>query len=102
MSYITTVRARLRDPDPDAAMTAHNGIVDRLRPRGEPLGGVGHMVFANAQDPQEFLAVDRWESMEGLQQFMGDPSVQGEIGSLFDGPPDVTVWAESGWASFMD
>jgi quinol monooxygenase YgiN len=101
MSYITTVRARLRDTDPAAAMAVHNDIVDRLRPRGEPLGGVGHMVFANAADPQEFLAVDRWDSIEGLQQFMGEPSVQTEIGSLFDGPPDVTVWAvRDGWRAY--
>jgi hypothetical protein len=101
MGYITVVRARLREADPAAAMEQHNGIVGRLRPRGEPLGAVGHMVFANAQDPREFLAIDRWENVEGLQSFMGDPSVQAEIGSLFDGPPDVTVWAErEGWSSF--
>jgi hypothetical protein len=32
---------------------------------------------------------------------MGDPSVQADIGRMFDGPPDVTVWAErEGWSSF--
>lgn len=91
MGYITTVRARLREPDPTGAMAQHNSILGRLRPRGEPLGGVGHMVFANAQDPREFLAVDRWETIEGLRSFMGGSAVQAEIGALFDGPPDVTV-----------
>lgn len=101
MSYITTVRARLRDADPAAALERHNGIVGRLRPRLEPAGGIGHMVFANAQDPGEFLAVDRWETIEALQRFMGDPSVQQEIGSLFDGPPDVTIWAvRDGWTAY--
>ena len=101
MSYITTVRARLRDADPAAALAHHNEVVGRLRPQGTPLGGVSHMVFANAQDPQEFLAVDRWDSIEGLQKFMGDPSVQQEIGSLFEGMPDVTVWAvRDGWTSY--
>ena len=101
MAWITTVRARLRDEDQQQAKERHNGIVDRLRPKGEPLGGSGHMVFANAQDPREFLAVDRWDSAEGMQQFMGDPAVQGEIGSLFDGPPQVTVWQErEGWRGY--
>lgn len=101
MSYITTVRARLSKVDPAAAMEQHNDILSRLRPRGEPLGGVGHMVFANAQDPQEFLAIDRWETIEGLQAFMGDPAVQAEIGGMFDGPPDVTIWAtREGWTSY--
>ena len=101
MSYITTVRARLRDADPAAALERHNGIVARLRPALEPAGGTGHMVFANAQDPGEFLAVDRWETIEALQTFMGDPAVQQEIGSLFDGPPDVSVWAvRDGWTAY--
>jgi hypothetical protein len=101
MAYITTVRARLRDPDPAQAKAHHNGIVSRLRPKGEPLGGSGHSVFANAADPHDFLAIDRWDSMAGMQQFMGDPSVQGEIGSLFESPPQVTVWEErDGWTAY--
>lgn len=100
MGYITTVRARLREADPAAAMEQHNAIVGRLRPRGEPLGGVGHMVFANAQDPREFLAIDRWESAEGMAALQ-DPAVQAEIASLFDGPPQVTVWAvRDDWTAY--
>ncbi len=101
MALITTVRGRLRDSDPAAARDLHNRIVVGLRPKGTPLGGTGHMVFGNAQDPGEFLAIDRWESMDGLQTFMGDASVQAEIGSLFDGPPQVTVWTErEGWRAY--
>ena len=101
MGYITTVRGRLLKEDPAGAMEQHNGIVARVRPRGEPLGAAGHMVFGNAQDPREFLAIDRWNSIEGLQTFMSDPSVQAELGSMFDGQPQVTVWAErEGWTSF--
>lgn len=101
MAYITTVRGRLRSSDPDEAMRLHNEIVDRLRPRGEPLGGVGHHTFVDPSDPQSFLAVDDWSTVEGLQQFMADPSVQAEIGRLFDGPPDVTVWAaREGWRAY--
>jgi quinol monooxygenase YgiN len=101
MPFYTTVRGRLRDADPQAAMEAHNTVVGRLRPHNEPLGGVGHRVFANVQDPQEFLAMDTWESMEGLQQAMGDPDVQSAIGSLFDGQPEVTIWSpREGWTTF--
>ncbi|MEZ0241133.1 MAG: putative quinol monooxygenase [Chloroflexota bacterium] len=100
MHYITTVRARLKDEDPEAAQERHNGIVARLRPQLEPKGGTSHMVFANSEDPREFLAVDRWDSMEGLAALQ-DPAVQGEIGSLFDGPPQVTVWAvREGWSAY--
>jgi hypothetical protein len=59
------------------------------------------MAFGNAQDPREFLAIDRWDSLEGLMQFMGTQSVQQDMGSMFDGPPEVTVWAErEGWTTF--
>jgi hypothetical protein len=37
----------------------------------------------------------------GLQQFLGDPSVQAQLGSMFDGRPDVMVLAErEGWRAF--
>jgi quinol monooxygenase YgiN len=101
MPYITTVRGRLLHEDVAAAMEQHNGIVARVRQRGEPLGNVGHAVYANAQDPREFLAIDTWNSIEGLQTLMGDPSVQAELGSMFDGMPEVTVWAaREGWTTF--
>jgi len=101
MPFYTTVRGRLKDADQDAAREAHNAIVERLRARNAELGGVGHRAFANVQDPQEFLAMDTWESIEGLQQAMGDPDTQREIGSLFDGQPDVAIWSpREGWTSF--
>ena len=101
MQYITIVRGRLKDMDQDAARDAHNAIVDELRPRSEPMGAVGHQAYVELQDPGSFVAVDRWSNMEGLQQFLGDPSVQASLGSMFDGPPEVTVLAErEGWRAF--
>ena len=70
MQYITIVRGRLKDSDQSAAMSAHNAIVDRLRPRGEPLGSVGHQAYVDTQDPGGFVAVDRWSNIEGLH-FVG-------------------------------
>jgi quinol monooxygenase YgiN len=101
MQYITIVRGRLRDADQGAARDAHNAIVDALRPRSEPMGAVGHQAYVEPQDPGSFVAVDRWSNIEGLQQFLGDPSVQQQLGSMFDGRPDVTVLAErDGWRTF--
>ena len=101
MPFYTTVRARLKDADPKAAMEAHNGVVARLLGTTQANGGTGHRTFANAQDPREFLAMDTWESMEGMQTAFGDPNTQAEIGSLFEGPPEVTIWAtREGWTTF--
>ena len=101
MPFYTTVRGRLKTSDPQAAMDLHNGIVGRLQPKNEQLGATGHRVFANVQDPTEFMAMDTWETMEGLQQAMGNPDTQAEIGSMFDGPPDVSIWSpREGWTTF--
>jgi quinol monooxygenase YgiN len=101
MQYITIVRGRLRDADQGAARDAHNAIVDALRPRSEPMGAAGHQAYVEPQDPGSFVAIDRWSNIEGLQQFLGDPSVQQQLGSMFDGQPEVTVLAErEGWRTF--
>jgi hypothetical protein len=65
-----------------------------------PMGAVGHRAYLNPQNSQEFLAVDTWDNMEGLQKFLNSPDVAAEFEKLFDGMPDVSVWGESGWASF--
>ena len=101
MPFFTTVRGRLNRTDPNAAMELHNAIVADLRQVNEPLGGVGHRVFTNVQDPMEFLALDTWESIEGLQQAFGNPETQARIGSMFDGAPQVTIWTpREGWTKF--
>jgi quinol monooxygenase YgiN len=101
MQYITIVRGRLKGADVDASRDRHNQIVDSVRPRSEPKGAVGHQAYAEVQDPGSFVAIDRWSNIEGLQQFLGDPTVQARLGSMFDGQPDVTVLAErEGWRAF--
>jgi quinol monooxygenase YgiN len=101
MQYITIVRGRLKGTDVDAARDLHNAIVDELRPRSEPLGAVGHQAYVEPQDPGSFVAIDRWSNIEGLQQFLGDPSTQASLGSMFDGAPEVTVLAErENWRAF--
>jgi quinol monooxygenase YgiN len=101
MQYITIVRGRLKGSDQDASRDQHNSIVDSLRPRSEPMGAAGHQAYVDPQDPGSFVAIDRWSNMEGLQTFIGDPGVQAQLGSMFDGPPDVTILAErEGWRAF--
>jgi quinol monooxygenase YgiN len=101
MQYITIVRGRLKDADQGAAQSAHDSIVDALRPESEPLGAAGHQAYVDPQDPGTFVAIDRWSSLDGLQQFIGNPNVQERLGSMFDGRPEVTILAErEGWRAF--
>jgi len=100
MQYVSIVRAKLRGADPDAARKQHDGTVDQLSALTRPMGAVSHQAYLNPQQPMEFLAVDRWKDLEGLQKFMRDPKVAEAFGALFEGQPDISIWSESGWASF--
>ena len=101
MPFYTTVRGRLNNTDPEKAKQLHNDIVARVTPRNEPLGATGHRVFVNVQDPMEFLAMDTWQSVEGLQEAFGNQETRSDIVSMFDGEPQVTIWApREGWTAF--
>lgn len=65
-----------------------------------PMGALHHKAHFTPQDPMEFLAIDTWSNLEDLQKFMGDPQVAAAFGQLFDGMPDISVWAQSDWAAF--
>ena len=98
MNFITVVRAKLQDPQ--NAQKAHDSTVALLSPMSRTMGAVHHQPFVNPQDPSQFLAVDTWDNMEGLQKFLSSPQVAQEFGKLFDGQPEVTVWGEAGWSTF--
>lgn len=100
MEYITVVRARLKGDDIKASQKAHDATVETLSGMTRPMGATGHRAYLNPQKPMEFLAIDRWNNLEGLQKFMSDPQVAQAFGALFDGQPDITIWSESDWASF--
>ncbi len=100
MEYISVVRARLKGTDPRVAQNMHDATVEQLSAMTRPMGAIGHRAYLNPQKPMEFLAIDRWNNAEGLQKFLGDPKVAEAFGSLFEGQPDISVWAESDWASF--
>ena len=102
MKYITVVRAKLKGSRPEEAQREHDATVEKLSAMTRPMGAIGHQPFLNPQNPMEFLAVDTWNNLEGLQKFMNDPRVAEAFGKLFDGRPDISIWAEAGWASFSE
>ena len=99
MNYISVVRGRLKG-SPAEAKAMHDGTVEQLSAMTRPLGAIGHRPHLNPKDPKEFLAIDTWNNLENLQNFIADPKVAEAFGALFEGRPDVSIWAESDWASF--
>jgi quinol monooxygenase YgiN len=99
MNYITVVRGKLKGTS-EEAQRGHDATVEKLSAMTRPMGAIGHRPHLNPNDPSEFLAIDTWNNLEGLQKFMRDPQVAAAFGTLFEGMPDISVWAESDWASF--
>jgi quinol monooxygenase YgiN len=90
------IRARLRG-DPAAARQLHDQVTAATKDMALAAGDLSHRVFLDPADPGAFLGIDEWRSAEAVQSFASSPQIADFFGQLFDGPPDVSVWASSGW-----
>ena len=99
MRYIVVVRGKLKGSAADAGK-AHDEIVAKVSPMGKSMGNTSHQAYLNVQDRGDFLAIDFWDNMEGIQKLYSDPNLEAEFAKMFDGQPDVTIWANSGWLQF--
>ena len=96
MAIVVMVRARLRG-GPAAARQLHDQVTGATKEMARAAGDVGHQTYLNPGDPMDFLGIDEWESAEKFQAFAGNPQIAEFFGNLFEGEPQVTVWAPSGW-----
>lgn len=99
MKYIVVVRGKLLG-SADEAGKAHDEIVAKVSPLGKSLGNTSHQAYLNVQDGSDFLAIDFWDNMEGIQQLYSDPNLAAEFARMFAGQPEVTIWSEAGWMQF--
>jgi quinol monooxygenase YgiN len=61
--------------------------------RQEP-GCIRYGFYASVEDPDQFIAVEEWESKEALENHFGAPSVAGfgsKLGGLIAGTPTVDI-----------
>jgi hypothetical protein len=108
--YLLTIRGTLSPDTLEAARKIHNQTA------GDPasvaaaksLGDVSHMVYipmqhngyAKTEGAGEFLIMDLWYSMEGLNTFFADKQVQ-QGGDMIFSQRDPVVWAPAeGFTSF--
>ncbi len=99
MRYIVVVRGKLKGSAAEAGK-AHDEIVSKVSPMGKSMGNTSHQAYLNVQDGGEFLAIDFWDNMEGIQKLYSDPNLATEFARMFEGQPEVTIWADSGWLQF--
>src|SRR5215216_3468590 len=108
--YLLTIRGTLSPDTLEAARKIHNQTAGD--PAGvaaaKSLGDGSHMVYvpmehdghATAEGAGEFLIMDLWYSMEGLNTFFADKQVQ-QGGDMIFSNRDPVVWAPAeGFTSF--
>lgn len=99
MRYIVTVRGNLKG-DAQQAHKVHDEIVAKVSPMGKSMGNTSHQAYLNVQNENEFFAIDFWDNLESIQKLYSDPQIGEEFGRMFEGQPEVTIWADSGWFQF--
>src|SRR5258706_3739500 len=108
--YLLTIRGTLLPATLEAARKVHNQTAGN--PEGvaaaKSLGDVSHMVYvpmehddhAKTKGAGEFLIMDLWYSIDGLNTFFSDHQVQ-EGGAMIFTERDPVVWAPAeGFTSF--
>lgn len=96
MAVTITIRARLKG-DPAAIQKIHDQVTGATKEAARQAGDLTHVVYLNPLDRRDFLGIDTWQSAEQAQAFAGSPQIQEFFGNMFEGAPEVTIWAESGW-----
>lgn len=96
MKVTITIRARLKG-DSKSAQKLHDEVTGATKEMAKQAGDLTHHVFLNPQDDRDFLGIDTWGSAEHAQAFAGSPQIQDFFSKLFDGPPEVKIWVDSGW-----
>lgn len=99
MKYIVTVRGKLKG-DPKKAQAAHDDIVGKVSPMDRSMGNTSHQAYLNTQNEDEFFAIDVWDNLESIQKLYSDPNLAAEFARMFEGQPEVVIWADSGWFQF--
>src|SRR4051812_15559017 len=102
--YLLAIRGTLAPKTQEAARAIHNetaGAPPNVA-AARALGDLSHMVYVPAEQSAtgEFLILDLWNNLDGLNQFFANPQVQEQAGHIFD-TRDPVVWAPAdGFASY--
>ena len=103
--FLLSIRGTLSPASLEEARKVHNMTAGD--PKGveaaKSLGDLSHMVHVPTSKPEsgtgEFLILDQWNNLDGLNQFFANPHVQEQAGQIFS-DRDPVVWAPA--TGFMD
>ena len=104
--FLLAIRGTLASPTIADARKLHNSTAGHPAnvAAAQGLGDVSHMVYVPMEKPKkgagEFLILDIWNSMDGINQFFANPTVQEQAGQIFT-ERDPVVWsAADGFATY--
>lgn len=101
MRTVIIVRGRLKAETDREAEAAHQALFDKLSPKARALGNTGHLPLRGAADPREFVVIDIWESAQAARGIMDDPALAADLATLYAEPPEISVWQDTGWPSYL-
>ncbi|HLY28753.1 MAG TPA: hypothetical protein VKQ72_20580 [Aggregatilineales bacterium] len=104
--YLLSIRGTLAPKTLVAARDLHNQTAGAPQnvAAARSLGDMSHMVYVPVEHDGhpfgDFLILDQWNSLDGLNQFFSNPHVQEQAGQIFS-QRDPVVWAAAeGFASY--
>ena len=104
--FLLAIRGTLASPTIAEARKLHNSTAGHPAnvAAAQSLGDLSHMVYVPMEKPKkgagEFLILDIWNSMDGINQFFANPTVQEQAGQIFT-QRDPVVWtAAEGFANY--
>src|SRR6267143_2662887 len=98
--YLLSITGTLAPSTLEAARAIHNQTAGAPTSvaAARSLGDLSHMVYVPLDQPKsgsgEFLILDFWNNIDGLNQFFANPHVQEQAGQIFRSR-DPVVWAPS-------
>jgi quinol monooxygenase YgiN len=96
-TYLLSIRGTLAPQTLEGGRTIHNETAGAPAnvATARSMGDLSHMVYAPLAQPgasaDEFLILDIWNNMDGLNQFFANPHVQEQAGQIFK-ERDPVVW----------
>ncbi len=96
--YLLSIRGTLSPKTLESARSIHNATAGAPPnvAAARSLGDLSHMVFMpadhNGTGAGEFLILDQWNNLDGLNQFFANKQVQEQAGQIFS-DRDPVVWA---------
>ena len=94
--YAAVIQGPLAAKDPAAAQKLHDGLAAGGEEVAKMLGDFGHDAMLGSDilgaGPLDFLAIDRWDNLEGPETFYGAPEFAEAFGMLFSAQPSLELF----------